>query len=168
MQNSPFVPGKSSWIWTPNFDDSAAKGQFVLFRKTFELEREPASEVLLHVSADTRFRLYLNGVSVGFGPAKSYLSRWYYDTINIAGHLKQGSNVLAARVLRFSSSHDGCLSMIRSPFPGFILSCEVGVSFSLMLALAISPLLNCLLGPQSRYRLWVENMQGYCNKSSSR
>lgn len=131
MPISPFVPEKSNWIWTPNFDDAASKGQFVLFRRTFELEEKPSSEVTLHVSADTRYRLYLNGESIGFGPAKSYLSRWYYDTFNIAAHLKQGSNVLVARVLRFSSTHDGCFSMIRSPFPGFILSCEVGVRLSI-------------------------------------
>ena len=128
MQDSPFVLDRSKWIWTPGFDDAAAKGQFVLFRRAFELDHEPLSEVILHVSADTRYRLYLNGQSIGFGPAKSYLSRWYYDTFDITAHLKQGPNVLAARVLRFSSTHDGCLSMIRSPFPGLLLSCEVGVS----------------------------------------
>lgn len=130
MSNSPFVPDRSQWIWTPGFDDAAAKGQFVLFRRAFELEQKPTYEVTLHVSADTRYRLYLNGESIGFGPAKSYLSRWYYDTFNIAAHLKQGPNVLSARVLRFSSTHDGCFSMIRSPFPGFLLSCEVLVSLS--------------------------------------
>lgn len=131
MSNSPFDPDKSKWIWTPGFDDAAAKGQFVLFRRAFELEQKPTFEVTLHVSADTRYRLYLNGESIGFGPAKSYLSRWYYDTFNITADLKQGTNVLAARVLRFSSTHDGCFSMIRSPFPGLILSCEVEVSLSL-------------------------------------
>lgn len=128
MQDSPFVPGKSNWIWTPDFDDAAAKAQFVLFRRTFELDQEPESEVIVHVSADTRYRLYLNGESISFGPAKSYLSRWYYDTLDIATRLKQGRNVLTAEVLRFSSTHDGCFSMIRSPFAGFILSCQVGVS----------------------------------------
>ena len=132
MQDSPFVPGRSRWIWTPGYDDAAAKGQFVLFRRTFELDQGPISEVILHVSADTRYRLYLNGESIGFGPAKSYLSRWYYDTFNIATHLKQGTNVLAAEVLRFSSTHDGCFSLVRSAFPGFILSCEVEVSLSII------------------------------------
>lgn len=131
MQKPPFVPDKSGWIWVSGFDDAESKGQFVLFRRTFELEQKPISEVTLHVSADTRYRLYLNGQSIGFGPAKSYLSRWYYETFDIASHLRQGSNVLAARVLRFSSTHDGCFSMIRSPHPGFILSCEIGVSLSI-------------------------------------
>lgn len=127
MEASPFVPDQCKWIWTPGFDDALAKGQFVVFRKTFTLAEVPTSDVFVHVSADTRYRLHLNQKSISFGPAKSYLTRWYYDSINITSLLRVGVNVLAARVLRFSSSHDGCLSMIRSPFPGFILSCEIGV-----------------------------------------
>lgn len=129
MEASPFIPDKSKWIWAPGFDDSAAKGQFVLFRKSFEVASVPASDVLLHVSADTRYRLYLNGESISFGPAKSYLTKWYYDTVNITPHIKAGVNVLAATVLRFSSSHDGCLSMVRSSTPGFLLSCQLGVRY---------------------------------------
>lgn len=128
MEASLFSPEKCKWIWVPNYNDAAFQGQFVLFRKTFMLTHTPSSEVLLHVSADTRFRLYLNGESISFGPAKSYLSHWYYDTVNITSHLKSGVNVLAARVLRFSNSYDGCVSMIRSALPGLILSCEVEVS----------------------------------------
>lgn len=150
MANSPFVPEKSQWIWTPGFDDAAAKGQFVLFRRAFDLDQKPTSEVTLHVSADTRYRLYLNGESIGFGPAKSYLSRWYYDTFDITAHLKQGPNVLSARVLRFSSTHDGCFSLVRSPLPGLILSCEVGVSFS-GASSAIVGFTNCL----PRTSIWV-------------
>lgn len=127
MTSSPFEPEKCKWIWTANYDDSAAHGQFVLFRKCFTLAQTPVSENLLYVSADTRYRLYLNGESISFGPAKSYLSRWYYDTVNITPYLKPGVNVLAAKVLRFSSSHDGCVSMIRSALPGLILSCEIEV-----------------------------------------
>ena len=168
MQDSPFVPDKSKWIWTPDFDDAAAKGQFVLFRRTFELDQTPISDVVLHVSADTRYRLYLNGESIGFGPAKSYLSRWYYETFNIAAHLKQGTNVLAARVLRFSSTHDGCFSMIRSAFPGFLLSCEIGVSLFMVPKIVMASLLIALPGSQSRDQSRVANTQGHFEKSRSR
>ncbi|KAH8678390.1 Six-hairpin glycosidase-like protein [Xylariales sp. PMI_506] len=123
--NSPFLSGQAKWIWTPNFDDAALKGQFVLFRREFSLDAVPSGEALLHVSADTRYRLYLNGQSISFGPCKSYLARWNYETVDIAPLLRPGKNVLAAKVLRFSSSHDGCLSMVRSSLPGFILYCEL-------------------------------------------
>lgn len=124
--NSPFASGQAKWIWVPGYDDSTKKGQFVNFRKSFEVKEKPDEDVLLHVSADTRYRLYLNGQSISFGPCKSYLSRWNYETVNITPFLKAGVNVLAARVLRFSMAHDGCLSMIRSSLPGLIVHCQLG------------------------------------------
>jgi hypothetical protein len=126
--NSPFASGQAKWIWVPEYDDAAKKGQFVLFRKTFDITDRPTEDVFLHVSADTRYRLYLNGESISFGPCKSYLSHWNYETVNITNYLKTGSNVLAAKVLRFSIAHDGCLSMVRSPLPGLIVHCQVAVS----------------------------------------
>ncbi|KAK6062549.1 hypothetical protein SCUP234_02466 [Seiridium cupressi] len=122
--SSPFASGQAKWIWVPGYDDIAKKGQFVLFRKSFEVKDKPIEDVPLHVSADTRYRLYLNGESISFGPCKSYLGRWNYETVNITPYLKTGVNVLAAKVLRFSIAHDGCLSMVRSPLPGFIVHCD--------------------------------------------
>jgi hypothetical protein len=126
--NSPFADGQAKWIWVPGYDDTTEKGQFVTFRRTFEIREEPTEDVLLHVSADTRYRLYLNGESISFGPCKSYLSRWNYETVHIGHLLKTGANVFAAKVLRFSAAHDGCLSMVRSPLPGFIIDCQCAVS----------------------------------------
>ncbi|KAK3944420.1 Six-hairpin glycosidase-like protein [Diplogelasinospora grovesii] len=125
MAGIPFLSGEAHWIWAPDFDDAAAVGQFVLFRKTFSLEAVPSEATSLHVSADTRYQLYINGQSASFGPCKSYATRWNYETIDITPYLRPGSNVVAARVLRFSSSHPGCLSMIRTPLPGLILHCKV-------------------------------------------
>ncbi|CAK7226325.1 hypothetical protein SBRCBS47491_006191 [Sporothrix bragantina] len=120
----------ANWIWLDGFDDAAAAGQFVLFRKIFlvdSLDSIPSDQPIpLQVSADTRYRLYLNGHSISFGPCKSYLGRWNYETVdNIRPWLREGQNVLAARVLRFSSTHPGCLSMIRSAQPGFLLACSL-------------------------------------------
>ncbi|KAH8666116.1 bacterial alpha-L-rhamnosidase-domain-containing protein [Ilyonectria robusta] len=122
---TPFALGGARWIWVPAFDDAAAPAQFVSLRKTFQLDQVPERDVLLHVSADTRYRLYLNGHSISFGPCKSYAGRWNYETVNVTPYLTTGLNVLAARVLRFSSSHPGCLSMIRTALPGFILCSDL-------------------------------------------
>lgn len=123
----PFLSGAAQWIWAPDYVDNIDPGQFVLFRKVFELQSIPSGSVLLHVSADTRYRLYLNGQSVSFGPCKSYPSRWYYETVDIAPFLTQGNNVLAAKVLRLSPSQHGCLSMARTPLAGLIVECFIEV-----------------------------------------
>ncbi|PKS08417.1 hypothetical protein jhhlp_005128 [Lomentospora prolificans] len=122
----PFLPTTAQWIWAPNYSDDADPGRFVLFRRVFELQNAiPQGKVLLYVSADTRYRLYLNGKSISFGPCKSYPGRWNYEEVDIAPWLRQGRNVLAARVLRLSPSQHGCLSMMRTPLPGLIVQATI-------------------------------------------
>ena len=70
------------------------------FRKSFPLDQVPASFVI-HVSADNRYRLYVNGTSVSLGPARSDLDHYRFETVDIARHLRPGRNVLAAVVWNF-------------------------------------------------------------------
>jgi alpha-L-rhamnosidase len=67
------------------------------FRKTVELEKKPGTYVI-HVSADNRYRLYVNGALVCEGPARSDTQHWYYETVDLAPYLKSGTNTLAALV----------------------------------------------------------------------
>ncbi len=70
------------------------------FRKTFDLEEKPQSFVV-HVSADNRYRLFVNGKPVGFGPARGAPIWWYYETYDIAPLLVKGKNAIAATVWNF-------------------------------------------------------------------
>jgi alpha-L-rhamnosidase len=70
------------------------------FRKTISLAGKP-EHFLVDVSADNQFVLYVNQQRVGFGPAKSDLAHWRYETYDIAPYLHQGKNVLAATVWNF-------------------------------------------------------------------
>lgn len=126
--NDSKLSSKAKWIWIPGYDDTSTEGKIVLFRRIFNLRNKPSDPVLLKVSADTRYRLFVNGRSVSFGPCKSYATRWYYETIDISTHLQEGENTITARVLRYSSSHPGSFSFSRGPFPGLILDCKVQVS----------------------------------------
>jgi alpha-L-rhamnosidase len=67
------------------------------FRRTFPLDVRPARFVV-HVSADNRYRLWVNGHAVCSGPARGDLGHWNYETVDIAGYLQAGSNTLAALV----------------------------------------------------------------------
>ena len=61
-----------NWIWYPEFKDfdQEVPGKFVLFRKNLNLVEVPTRACMVHVSADTRYRLFVNGKSVAFGPCK--------------------------------------------------------------------------------------------------
>lgn len=68
-----------------------------LFRKTLLLSSQPDT-FRVHVSADPRFRLYVNGQLVGMGPASSHPLHWRYETFDLAPYLQKGENVLAAMI----------------------------------------------------------------------
>jgi hypothetical protein len=72
------------------------------FRKSIEV-RELPGQFVVHVSADNRFVLFVNGGRVGEGPASSDLPHWKYETFDLRPFLRQGSNVIAATVWNFGT-----------------------------------------------------------------
>lgn len=89
---------KAQWITHPT--ESVLDYGVFHFRKSFELGSVP-KEFIIHVSADNRYRLFVNGRAVCFGPARGDLAHWFYESINIAPFLKPGKNLLAAVVWNF-------------------------------------------------------------------
>ena len=86
---------EASWICDPG---SSPSGYGVYhFRKTFSLPEKPVKFVV-NISADNRYRLYVNGEEACWGPARGDLNRWYYETVDIAPLLVSGDNVLAVAV----------------------------------------------------------------------
>ena len=86
------------WISVP--DASPFDYGVYHFRRTFDLPSVPES-FLIHVTADNRYKLYVNGELVSLGPARGDLPHWRYESVDIARHLKTGKNVLAAVVWNF-------------------------------------------------------------------
>jgi hypothetical protein len=72
------------------------------FRKTIELPEKPTS-FIVHVSADNRYKLFVNGNWISHGPARGDLYHWNFETIDIAPFLQAGKNTLAATVWNFGS-----------------------------------------------------------------
>lgn len=127
---------QAPWIWLPDYNDTAdqlSPARFVLFRRTFTVEKSLADAAYsIHISADSRYRLYINGQSISFGPCKSYPARWYYETVDLAPYLAEGKNVLSARVLRYSPAKYGTSSIVRTNMPGFLVYGSVQVSTHLL------------------------------------
>lgn len=89
---------KARWITHPG--ESLVDYGVFHFRKSFELKVLP-KEFIINVSADNRYRLFVNGKAVCYGPARSDPEHWAFESIDIAAFLKPGSNVLAATVWNF-------------------------------------------------------------------
>ena len=82
------------WIFPPGAGTAAGVYHF---RRAFTLDVKP-SRFVVHVSADNRYRLFVNGELVSSGPQRSDLMHWRYETVDLAPHLRAGRNVLAALV----------------------------------------------------------------------
>jgi len=67
------------------------------FRKSFELDNVPA-KFIIHISADNRYWLFVNGKRICTGPAKGDLEHWRFESLDIAPYLQKGKNVLAVTV----------------------------------------------------------------------
>ncbi len=96
----------------------APKNQGIFyFRKSFDVDKQ-YKKFVIHVSADNRYKLYVNGKYIGNGPAYSDILNWGFDTYDIAKYLKQGKNVIAANVWNYGGDSPWSQLSFRT---GFIL-----------------------------------------------
>ncbi|PNP84125.1 hypothetical protein FNYG_02813 [Fusarium nygamai] len=111
---------QSNWIWIPDWVDSSKENtaaRIVTFSRNFTLPSRP-TQAILHFSADTRYKLIINSTRVGVGPARGSPLIWYYDSLDIAPHLKQGDNEIHFVVIRYFAASRGGMPFERTLFPG--------------------------------------------------
>ncbi len=109
----PELSPKSRYTWVPGL--VAGRNQFVSFELRFVLSA-PAAAVL-HLFADTRYRLFVNEVFVAYGPGRFVTAHPEFDTHDLSALLQAGENVLRVEV-----NYYGCASFQSMPDgrPGFI------------------------------------------------
>ena len=79
------IPPKETW------------NRFCYLRRTVQLDAIPAS-VPARVTADSRFVMFVNGVEVARGPARSIPERLAWTEIDLAPYLRAGRNAIASLV----------------------------------------------------------------------
>src|SRR6185369_13142411 len=106
-------PWPAQWISYP----SAPIREYGVFhfRKTFSLKKKP-DHFIVHVSGDTRYRLFLNGRYVCDGPARGDLAHWRFETLDLADQLKAGENLLAAMVWNYGDYQPWNQFSVRTAF----------------------------------------------------
>jgi alpha-L-rhamnosidase len=92
---SRILDWKAQWITAQGVDETAY-GVYD-FRKSIDLAAKP-STFFVHVSADNRYKLYVNGTLVSLGPARGDLNYWNYETVDLAPWLNAGKNTITAIV----------------------------------------------------------------------
>ncbi len=102
------------WIRCPQAGDPP----FVTaYRLRFTVEREQS--IRIHVSADERYELYLDGERTGQGSERGAPHHWFYETYDL--NLAAGDHVLVARV--WSLGDFGAIAQMTA-HPGFLLAAD--------------------------------------------
>ncbi|HEY4967362.1 MAG TPA: alpha-L-rhamnosidase C-terminal domain-containing protein [Puia sp.] len=86
---------KASWIAVPG-ETTTGYGVY-LFRKSVNLTVKPDS-FIIHISADNRYKLFINEQQVSLGPARGDLDHWNFETLDVAPFLHIGVNIFASEV----------------------------------------------------------------------
>jgi alpha-L-rhamnosidase len=107
----------AKWIWLPS--QRTLPSTFVLFRRAVDFEAAPRRAVV-SIAADSRYRLFVNGRRVQWGPAPCD-PRWLdVDEADITPYLTAGTNVIGVEVL-FYGVGDGTWPAGK---PGLLVRCE--------------------------------------------
>ena len=100
------------WIWSGD-ESVSERNAFVRFRRGFDYD---GGRALLHITADSRYVLFVNGEYVGQGPVRSWPNHWSYDTYDIEPYLRSRGNVIAVLVNHWG---EGNMQYIPGP-PGLL------------------------------------------------
>ncbi len=85
----------AEWICVP--DAGTNETGLYLFRKSVNLKTVP-QKFEVRVSADNRYKLFVNESLVSLGPALGDIKHWNYETVDLAPYLKKGANIISAEV----------------------------------------------------------------------
>jgi alpha-L-rhamnosidase len=111
----------AKWIWT-GWSTCDLVDAWVDCRRKFRLARKPSRAEVM-VTADARYRLFVNGEHVMRGPARGFQKSWPVDRVDIAPFLRRGANVIAAVV---HNPGIGTFQYVHAGSAGFLLAGGVG------------------------------------------
>lgn len=84
-------PWNGRWIGY-EYDPRSDIGAYA-FRRDFTVD-DLSKPLDIRITADQRYKLYLNGKFITAGPQRGDLQHWFYEELNLAHHAKLGQNRL--------------------------------------------------------------------------
>ena len=109
----------AKWFWSSEKESN--EEQFVLFRKEVFFGEIP-KEYRIQITADSRYKFFLNGICCGFGPAKGNREEWYLDELELSSCIKKGKNIFVVQVLHYPpDTGKGNRSIYRTKTPGLYI-----------------------------------------------
>lgn len=106
-------PWNAQWIGPQNY--SGTEYGVYYFRKNIKIDAKPTS-FNIHVSADNRYKLFVNGKIVSMGPARCDTYFWNFETVDIAPFLVAGKNCITALVWNEAEHRPEAQISVRTAF----------------------------------------------------
>ncbi len=124
LEGDPYLPAQTEKTWSERgawpchwigYTPEQATPAVIAFRLCFHLN-SPVS-ALLHVTADQRYTLFLDGVQIGEGSERGDADHWYFESWQV--DMDAGPHILVARVWWLADMAPYAQMSLR---PGFLLS----------------------------------------------
>ncbi len=97
--------------WITKEGAGASDNGTYYFKKSFNLD--VVKDAKVEISAQARYKLYINGSFVACGPCKGTREKTYFDTVSVTEFLKRGENEIFVEVLQLvSTDMEGKMSPI--------------------------------------------------------
>lgn len=97
------IPPKAKWIW----ENVHKQNQWVVFKKRFQTNEHKQEKFVLHISADTRYFLWVNGKTVVMDGGlfrDAYCEKsGFLDAVDISSYIKNGENKLEFLVWHYGN-----------------------------------------------------------------
>ncbi|MDB4297664.1 family 78 glycoside hydrolase catalytic domain [Flavobacteriaceae bacterium] len=120
--SSEFAPSvwKAKWIVVPGLSKDD-KNSIMLARKEFNLSTLEKTNTI-YITADSHYKLWINGKFVSRGPARCNPHHQSYDVMDVSEFLHNGKNSIAVQV----HFHGVMKSYYSNPYPGLLVQLEFG------------------------------------------
>lgn len=103
---------QGSWIWDTN-NGASQQAVTCFFRKRFS-RHQVRNDPVLRISADSRYRAYLNGRLLSRGPCRGTVEHYHYETVDLSDFLQE-ENVLAVEVRWYGRGYEPRAEVHLSP-----------------------------------------------------
>ncbi|RMD97497.1 MAG: hypothetical protein D6814_09370, partial [Calditrichaeota bacterium] len=111
---------RACWIWLD--PQHFRNNHWVRFRRRFRISGTCQGH--LHITANSRYRLFINGRILGQGPPRAWPQHYLFDQYDLGPYLVQGANVLAVLVhywgignMQWLPAMPGLLAALELKFP---------------------------------------------------
>ncbi len=104
-------------------DAKFSQNKIYVFKKDFFAKK--SGHCTINITAESRYKLYVDNTLVSFGPQKGAEGEQYYDTVCLDDYLKEGKNEIVVEVMQLRHYHDHAVNNLAAIFRTGMMSLAI-------------------------------------------